>query len=554
MSALWALCRPFWGGWRSWRAWSLLAVAVSMGFGIVYLNVQINEWSRVFYDTLGTYDSSKLFGLMKEYTIYILLYIGVFVYQDWFTSLLVIRWRSALTAQFVDSWLAKCTFYRMSLTGKIDNPDQRIAEDINLFTDKLVSMVVAFLINAGRLSSFMVILWQLSGVQRFTLFGREWAISGYLVWVVIIYTVVGTLITHVVGKKLHGISYARQRSEANFRAALLRKHDNAEQIALYGGEAQEKTYLARHFSEVAHSWRQLMDTKRNMGFFTSGYMRVSLIVPIFAALPAFLTKTVTLGGLMQIRSAFSQVHGALSWFIHMYVEITMLSASIQRLIQFKQEIDRHQPQQAAPEVGECLSIENLSFATPQGTPLLNDVALHCAPGSWSKLSGPSGLGKSTLLRTLNGLWPYYRGQWQAQAGRSLLLPQKSYLGQGTLAEVLCYPHPPLKDVSIMQHTLERVGLGEWCDRLAERHNWDRIFSGGEQQRLAFARALIAKPDTLYLDEATSSLDHGAARALLSELKQALPACTVIAITHQGELDDLFPHHYDLTVFRAVSAG
>lgn len=158
MTALWELCRPFWGGWRSWRAWSLLAVAVSMGFGIVYLNVQINEWSRVFYDTLGTYDSSKLFGLMKEYSIYILLYIGIFVYQDWFTSLLVIRWRSALTAQFVDSWLAKRTFYRMSLTGKIDNPDQRIAEDINLFTDKLVSMVVAFIINAGRLSSFMVIL------------------------------------------------------------------------------------------------------------------------------------------------------------------------------------------------------------------------------------------------------------------------------------------------------------------------------------------------------------------------------------------------------------
>lgn len=551
MTSLWELCRPFWGGWRSWRAWLLLAVTVSMGIGIVYLNVLINDWSRAFYDTLSTFDSGKLYGLMKDYALYILMYIGIFVYQDWFTSLLVIRWRTVLTEQFVDSWLAKRAFYRMSLSGKVDNPDQRIAEDIHLFAEKLISLVVSFIINTVRLFSFIVILWQLSGVQRFTLFGQEWEIKGYLVWVVILYTLVGTLVTHLVGKKLHGINYARQRSEADFRAALLRKHDNAEQIALYGGEARERTYLARHFADVAHSWRRLMDAKRNLGFFTAGFMRVSLIVPIFAALPAFLSKTVTLGGLMQIRSAFSQAHGALSWFIHMYGDLTILSASIQRLNQFKQDIERHQPQQAAPDVGERLQIDGLSFTTPQGAPLLHNVALQCEPGSWSKLSGYSGLGKSTLLRTLNGLWPYYEGRWQAPKGRSLLLPQRSYLGQGTLAELLCYPHPPLADRGQMQHTLERVGLGEWREQLDQYRNWDRVFSGGEQQRLAFARALIAKPDTLYLDEATSSLDHAAARALLALVKRELPHCTVIAITHQRELDDLFPQHYDLTAFRAV---
>lgn len=551
MRMLWELCRPFWGGRHSWRAWLLLAVTVSMGFGIVYLNVLINDWSRVFYDTLGTFDSGKLYGLMKAYALYILLYIGVFVYQDWFTSLLVIRWRSALTAQFVDSWLAKRAFYRMSLAGEIDNPDQRIAEDIHLLAEKLISLVVSFIINTVRLSSFVVILWQLSGVQRFTLFGQAWEIEGYLVWMALLYTLLGTVVTHWVGKKLHGINYARQRSEADFRAALLRKHDNAEQIALYGGEAQEKNALARHFGDVAHSWRRLMDAKRNLGFFTAGYMRVSLIVPIFAALPAFLSKTVTLGGLMQIRSAFGQVHGALSWFIHMYGDITILSASIQRLHQFKREIERHQPQQATPVTGECLQIEGLSFSTPQGTPLLRNVALQCEPGSWSKLSGYSGLGKSTLLRTLNGLWPYYEGRWQAPEGRCLLLPQKSYLGQGSLAEILCYPHPPLTDQQQMLRILDQVGLGEWRDQLEQRRNWERVFSGGEQQRLAFARALIAKPDTLYLDEATSNLDHAAARELLSLLKQALPHCTVIAITHQRELDDLFAQHHDLTAFRAV---
>lgn len=291
-----------------------------------------------------------------------------------------------------------------------------------------------------------------------------------------------------------------------------------------------------------------MNAERNLGFFTTGYMRVSLIVPIFAALPAFLSKTVTLGGLMQIRGAFAQVHGALSWFIRMYREFMELSASMERLSQFKQEIKRHQSEDEVVPVGERLQLDQLSFTTPQGAPLLQKVDLSCEAGSWSKFSGRSGLGKSTLLRTLSGLWPYYDGRWQSLEGRSLLLPQQSYLGQGTLAEILCYPHPPLADSEMLRQTLDSVGLGAWRDRLDEQLNWDRVFSGGERQRVAFARALIAKPDTLYLDEATSNLDHDAARQLLALVKLALPACTVVAITHQTELDDLFTHRYDLTDF------
>ncbi|MFJ5468831.1 ABC transporter ATP-binding protein/permease [Pectobacterium carotovorum] len=542
------LCRPFWGGKRSWQAWGLLLAAVSMGWMIVYLNVLLNEWSKTFYDALGAFDSGLLFSLMKTYALYILIYIGVFAHQDWFTSWLVLRWRTALTEQLVDSWMAKRAFYRMSVAGKIDNPDQRIAEDISLFVDKTVSLTVSFLVVTVQLFSFTVILWELSGVQRFTLFGEEWVIKGYLVWVAILYTLLGSLITHVVGKRLHGINYDKQRAEADFRASLLRKHDNAEQIALYGGEQQEKNHLKRNFTSiVTHYWR-LMNAERNLVFFTSGYMRVSQIVPIFAALPAFLSKTVTLGGLMQIRGAFGQIHIALSWFIRMYKELMILSASMARLSQFKEEIKRHQSEQADAPVGQDLRIEQLSFTTPQGAPLLQKVDLSCEAGSWSKFSGRSGLGKSTLLRTLSGLWPYYDGRWQSLEGRSLLLPQQSYLGQGTLAEILCYPHPALADSDMLRQTLDSVGLGAWRDRLDEQLNWDRVFSGGERQRVAFARALIAKPDTLYLDEATSNLDHEAARQLLALVKLALPACTVVAITHQTELDDLFTHRYDLTDF------
>lgn len=545
----WALCSPYWGTRSNWQAWALIAIIVAMGGSIVYLNVRINVWSKNFYDALGAFDGGLLYSLVKEYCVYIAIYIGVFVYQEWFTKLLIIRWRGALTEELVDSWLAKRAFYRMSLTGAVDNPDQRIAEDIDLFVTKVISLSVSFLITSAQLFSFMFILWELSGVQRFTLFGQEWVVKGYLVWVALAYTLIGSLITHLIGKKLHGINYHKQRAEADFRASLIRKHDNAEQIAQYGGEQQEKHHLKRNFMAIVGNWRTLMNAERNLSFFTVGYNRISLIVPVFAALPAFLNKTVTLGGLMQIRSAFGQVHGALSWFIRVYYSLVELSASMQRLTQFREAIREHQYEPEGQSEGSQLEIKTLSFTTPGGSPLLSDVAFSCEPGSWNKLSGYSGLGKSTLLRTLNGLWPYHNGHWQAQEGMSLLLPQQSYLGQGTLAEILCYPLAPIGERALLAEVLEKVGLPAWSHRLDEQLNWDRIFSGGERQRLAFARALLARPDTLYLDEATSSLDHDSARQLLSLIRHELPATTVIAITHQKELDDLFPQHFDLSVYR-----
>ncbi|MCS3432077.1 ABC transporter ATP-binding protein/permease [Klebsiella sp. BIGb0407] len=545
----WDLSHSFWGTRKSWQAWLLIAIIVGMGGSIVYLNVRINVWSKNFYDALGAFEGGVLYSLVKEYCVYIAIYIGVFVYQEWFTKLLIIRWRTALTEELVNSWLAKRAFYRMSLTGAVDNPDQRIAEDIDLFVTKVISLSVSFLITSAQLFSFLFILWELSGVQRFTLFGQEWVVKGYLVWVAVLYTLIGSLITHLIGKKLHGINYHKQRAEADFRASLIRKHDNAEQIAQYGGEQQEKNHLKRNFTAIIGNWRTLMNAERNLSFFTVGYNRISLIVPVFAALPAFLNKTVTLGGLMQIRSAFGQVHGALSWFIRVYYSLVELSASMQRLSQFREAIREHQYEPEGLSTGSQLHINTLSFTTPSGRPLLSDVELSCEPGSWSKLSGHSGLGKSTLLRTLNGLWPYHNGHWQAQEGESLLLPQQSYLGQGTLAEILCYPQAPLSDRALLSEVLGKVGLPTWSERLDEQLNWDRIFSGGERQRLAFARALIARPNTLYLDEATSSLDHDSARQLLSLIRRELPETTVIAISHQKELDDMFPQHFDLTAFR-----
>ncbi|EEQ06465.1 ABC transporter ATP-binding protein [Yersinia bercovieri ATCC 43970] len=436
----------------------------------------------------------------------------------------------------------------------MDNPDQRIAEDIDLFVTKTLELFTSFIINFAQLSSFVIILWNLSGVQQFTLWGKNITLYGYLVWVAVIYTLLGSLITHWIGKKLHGLNYQKQKAEADFRASLLRKHDNAEQIALYGGENQEKHHLKRNFSAIVSNWRAMMNSERNLGFFTVGYGRISMIVPIFAALPAFLNKTVTLGGLMQIRSAFSQVYSALSWFVRAYHLLVTWSATLERLSQFKQAILDEQRKQPLATAGDELVTQNLSLSTPQGMALLHDIKLHCAHGSWHRLSGESGLGKSTLLRTLSGLWPYYSGGWVMPQGRNLLLPQQSYLGQGTLAELLCYPLASTAEPEYLREILHKVGLSGWQDRLDARLNWDRIFSGGERQRLAFARALINQPDTLYLDEATSNLDTATARELLLLLKKQLPQCTLVAITHQHGLADLFEYQHDLSQFRLPTAA
>ncbi|HHQ5723343.1 TPA: ABC transporter ATP-binding protein/permease [Klebsiella variicola subsp. variicola] len=548
LATVWQLSRTFWGGKQSWSAWALLALIVGLGGSIVWLNVLINDWSKSFYDALGDFNSALLYNLVKQYCIFILIYIGVFVYQDWFTRLLIIRWRQSLTTELVESWLAKQAFYRMALSGQVDNPDQRIAEDINFFVDKTISLSVSFLITSAQLGSFVWILWKLSGIQTFTLFGEEWVIKGYLVWVAVIYTLIGSLVTHLVGKKLHGLNYQKQRAEADFRAALLRKHDNAEQIALYQGENWEKLHLQRTFSAIVHNWRTLMNSERNLGFFTTGYGRVSLIIPVFAALPLYMAKIITLGGLMQVRSAFGQVHGALSWFIRVYKELVELSASIERLTQFRQAIADSQNVHHNSPAGDTIQVNDLALSTPQGALLLSGLYLQFPAGSWSKLSGRSGLGKSTLLRTLTGLWPWFDGCWQRQHGRSLLLPQKSYIGYGTLREIVCYPEQPDTDNERLNRLLQDVGLSEWSGYLDQQLNWEQILSGGQKQRLAFARALRLIPDVLWLDEATSGLDVPSAQEMLTLVKSRLPHCTVIAVSHQSEINHHFAQQIDLDRF------
>lgn len=539
LRAFWRLSRPFWASRSQWLAWVMLGGVIGMGLLVVQINVWINAWSKTFYDTLGAFDTDALYALMGQYSLYIGAYVLIYVYLDWLRKGLVMRWRQSMTERLTADWLGDQAFYRLGLGDEPDNPDQRIAQDVDMMVDLSIELVASFVINLAQVGAFVVILWELSGTQTFSLFGTTFSIDGYLVWLVLVYTLLGSLVTHWVGKPLHDLNYEREHREADFRASLLRKRDHAEQIALYRGEAVERRQLSVRFQAIADNWRQLMGRERNLSLFTVAFERVSLIIPVFAALPLFLAKTITLGGLMQIRSAFTAVQGSLSWFIKLYPKLVRWSAALQRLEQFERAIAASRAQARPSSAGPCLCTEGLAVCRPDGSVLLDDLDVRVMPGQWVRLAGRSGLGKSTLLRTLQGLWPYCRGEWQLPVGRSLLLPQQPYLAKMPLRELLAYPATETPNDARLVGALHAVGLPALAARLDEECEWERALSGGEQQRVSLARALLYRPDTLYLDEATNQLDEDSARGLLKMLKRELPGATVIAITHQTGLATLF---------------
>ncbi|HDR1022885.1 TPA: ABC transporter ATP-binding protein/permease [Pasteurella multocida] len=547
---LFSLAKIFWGDKKHWSSWFILATVIAIGVFIVSLNVMINDWSKHFYDTLADLNVDKILPLIKEYLIYVALYILVSVYRNWLRKLLIIRWRKAMTEHFVERWFNQKIFYKLAQKNKMDNPDQRIAEDINLFAKYSIELTVSFILNFVQLGSFLMILWNLSGAPTFEIFGYSIVVKGYLVWVAIIYAFLGSAVTHIIGRKLHPLNYNQQVYEATFRGNLVRKHDNAEQIALYGGENAEKSKLANDFAYIVKNWRAIMDKERNLGFFTVGYSRFSSMLPVLCAIPLLLLKIITFGGLMQIRSAFGTVLGSLSWFIYAYTILPEWSATISRLGQFTKEIEqleKQYKQQEAPE-HKAVILKNLSIFTADKHPLLNRLNADIEHGEWIRLKGNSGLGKSSLLRTLCGIWEYYEGDYSIDNHNSLFIPQKSYLNDGTLAELLSYPSQQLYSQAELNQVLEDVGLHKWVNHLNEKQVWRIVLSNGEQQRLAFARILLTQPKLLCLDEATSNLDEESATILMALIRYKLPDTTVIFTSHQSELTTFADREMNLSAY------
>ena len=559
------LARPFWSGAHGRLQWLMLAVLIGFTLFSITISVWIAAWDKRFYDALAAFDGASMPSLIVEYLGYMAMVIGCIVCADWLQKRLIFRWRTHLTEQFQKNWLEGHKHYRLRLTGEPDNPDQRIAEDIYLLADKSISLFRSFINNIAKFSAFVAVLWTLSGIQTFNIGGYSITVYGYLVWVALIYSIFSTIIAHLVGRKLKNLNIDRQHREADYRAALLRVRDHAEQIAFYNGGEAETGRLKQRYLRIRDNWRRLTNCEFRQETFWATYVRISIFIPILATLPMYLAKTMTFGDMMQTRTSFARVQDSFGWFTDSYRRLIEWAAVVERLSGFQtalEQVEQEGRSAAHPTSAPTLTLnnhrqsgilvlQNLTVHTQTGSPLLTDINLEVHAPEWVLLEGRSGIGKSTLLRSLAGLWPYYQGSF-ALDGSLLFLPQRPYLPADTLRHTVSYPHTACQDDRLIQTTLEQVGLGRLKNNLDEPYEWHGILSGGEQQRLSLARALLHKPQILFLDEATNQLDGESALTLMQTLKRALPDTLVIGISHQPEIQALFGRKVNLRPFNELA--
>lgn len=561
--AAWKLAWPYWTGSEKLSAWALLAAVVALNLASVWLNVRLNSWNNDFYNALQEYDWPQFWWQFAIFGMIAVALIVVAVYQLYLRQILHIRWRRWLTDRFLKDWLSDQAYYRMQLDqSATDNPDQRIADDLDRFTSITLTLSIGLMNAVVTLLSFLFILWTLSGALRVPLGGDSYfSIPGYMVFAAIIYAVVGTWLTQKIGSPLIGLLYNQQRYEADFRFSLVRLRENAESVAFYGGESRELGVFHGRFANVVLNWWDIIRRRKKLTWFTTGYQQVAVVFPFIVAAPRYFAKEIQLGGLMQISSAFGQVQDSLSFIVTSYTEIAEYQAVVQRLSGFRGKVeeisaDRHAPSPIAIQrAGAGVEVTGLDLYLPGGQSLRQDIALAAAPGKPVLVTGPSGSGKSTLLRAIAGLWPFGRGRIRVGDGHVLFLPQRPYLPLGTLADAIAYPehdHQPRR--AELEAALHAVGLGYLIEQLEEEGNWAQRLSGGEQQRVGFARVLLARPDVVFLDEATSALDEAAEAQLYRLLREAEWGPTIVSVGHHGTLRRFHEAVVDLGHHRVSEAA
>jgi vitamin B12/bleomycin/antimicrobial peptide transport system ATP-binding/permease protein len=567
-SKLWSLTRPYWYaeerqdiGFLGLRlavressiARGLLALIVGLSFLIVYVSKLLNSWNARFFNALQEKNAEAFWAELIYWVVLVALFIVAFVYRQWLTQMLTVRWRRWLSEVYFRDWLADRTYYHMELTRQgTDNPEQRIEQDCASFAAQTLSIVLGLLLQVLTLITFASVLWELSGNFVIPIFGGL-VVPGYMMWVAIAYALLGSYATYLIGRPLVAVSFELERRNADFRYRMVRIRENAESIALYRGEPDEERSLRAAFANIYDTWWAFMVYNKRLTWITAFYGQAASIFPLIVAAPQYFAGQITLGVLTQTADAFGQVQGALSWFVDTFATLAGWKAVVDRLTTFsdamvkaKEMAKRKAFEERTPKSSD-LVLEDVEVRLPNGNVLIDDVDLTIRPGQSVVLRGPSGSGKTTLFRVLAGLWPFGRGRiGLPQGGRALFLPQKPYLPVGSLKEVLSYPDAPEQHADeACREVLKLCGLAPLTARLHEQANWSLVLSGGEQQRLAFARALLYRPNWLFLDEATSALDAAAEAQMYALVHARLAGASIVSVAHQPAVAAM--HQRQLTI-------
>ncbi|GGE14595.1 putative ATP-binding cassette transporter [Gemmobacter megaterium] len=540
------LARIVIAGPGAWQGLALYALVLGLSFVGVWVSVRLIAWNKAFYDALEQMDAAAALTQIGVFFALVALSAGCWLTGDWFRKKLLILWRARLTARALDLWIGNRAYWLMRPgfgTTPVENPDQRVAEDCRLFIDRFIEFTLDLVSEVVSLVSYVAVLWSVATFALgFTLFGLGIEIPRYMVWLAPVYVVVATAITHLLGRPLKRQYFDREKVEADFRHALVQLRDRADTVAQSGGEGAERRRLDDRFAAVALNWRRVMRAELILGLFSRPYFQTVLRMPTFFALPAYFAGALTLGGLMQLASAFSSVTTTLSWFIFEYRKLAEFVAVCERLDGLFAAAQAPAPLPAAPraiqrEVSDdgALRLDGLRLATPAGNWL--DPVPHrvIRPGKVFLITGASGRGKTTLLAAIAGLWPWGHGRIERPAGRFLFLPAGApVLGDG-LVTAACHPDDPDRhDPARVFAVLTRLGL---APRLTAPQGEAALagLSMGERQRLGLARAVLNRPDWLLMDEATSALDPAAEADLLAWLRTELPDTTLIIVAHRTPL-------------------
>ena len=556
LATVWRIAAPYYRSDDKWAGRGLLAAVIVIELASVFLTVLFNRWNNVFYNALQERDQAVFAYQLGYFCVLATFWVGLSVYKLYLNQWLQIRWRRWMTARYLGEWLHDANHYRMQLLGDAaDNPDQRIAEDTQRFVELTLGLGVGLLSAIVTLASFVVILWGLSNEAPLHLFGRDIPIPGYLVWGALIYALIGTWLTHLIGKPLVVLNFEQQRFEADFRFNLVRTRENAEQIALLRGESAERTRLLSRFGFVVGNWISIMQRTKKITAFTATYSQAAVIFPFALIAPAYFAEKVQLGGMMQTVSAFGSVQDALSFIITSYRTIAEWQSVVQRLAGFEQSIENATALTVERDIihvksadNAAIDLEKLVVSLPGGTPLVSADGFSINSHERTLVTGPSGAGKSTLFRAIGGVWPFGSGSIAIPAKATLMvLPQRPYFPIGSLKAAIVYPaEAGAFGSDRVRDILTAVGLPQLAARLDEDAHWNRMLSMGEQQRLGLARALLHEPQYLFLDEATASLDEASEASLYRLLEEKLPATTIVSIGHRSTLEAFHQRNVVLT--------